>query len=413
MLQTQSAMKLDVAPSPSHDKCAECGLLPSVTSARQSHRMVCASPATRALLSRTARFAKTDAPIVILGESGTGKEVVARALHVNSPRRDAPFVAVNVAALPAELLESELFGHSRGAFTGAHQARKGLFEAAEGGVLFLDEIGEMPLALQAKLLRALQEGEVRRVGEIAPKVVNVRVVCATHRDLSALVAAGQFREDLYYRLKVLTLHVSPLRERVEDILPLARQFLAQEEGVRALRFSRAAERMLQAHLWPGNVRELQNAVKYGAALANGEEIEPEHLPDELQRAVALREADVANANASSSNCESDPEAGVYAGAEVIVAPNPSGGCACFVPREPERDARGRRIAGAGAGTPNGAGSAGLMGKGASGRALQPLAEVERAHILYVLEACGGAVGEAAEVLGVARNTLWRKLKQYS
>ena len=180
----------------------------------------------RELFQRAARFAQNDAPVVILGESGTGKEVVARTLHANSPRAEKPFVAVNVAALPDELLESELFGHARGAFTGAHQAKEGLFEAAEGGTLFLDEIGELPLTLQAKLLRALQEGEVRRVGDTRAKEVDVRVVCATHRALAERVRQGQFREDLYYRLKVLSLRVPPLRDRPEDILPLARAFLA-------------------------------------------------------------------------------------------------------------------------------------------------------------------------------------------
>jgi len=236
------------------EHCEVCGLLPLAPSLRRSTRIVAESAAMRDLLRRVARFAASDAPVVIGGETGSGKEIVARALHANSDRAARPFVAVNVAALPAELLESELFGHGKGAFTGAASARAGLFEAADGGTLFLDEIGEMPAPLQAKLLRALQDGEIRRVGETAPFAVDVRVVCATHRDLAERVAAGSFREDLYYRLNVLGLHVPPLRERRADVLPLATQFLADAGGAR--RFTPAAEAALLAHRWPGNVREL-------------------------------------------------------------------------------------------------------------------------------------------------------------
>jgi two-component system response regulator HydG len=236
-------------------------------------------------LVRVRDFADADAPVVVLGESGTGKELVARALHDNGPRRERPFVAVNVAALPADLLESELFGHVRGAFTGATADRQGLLEAADGGTLFLDEIAEMPLPLQAKLLRALQEGEVRRVGDTRTFGVDVRFVCATHRDLRRRIAEGSFREDLYYRLHVLAVRVPPLRERREDVLPLARSFLRAQRRPSA-GFSAAAERLLLAHDWPGNVRELGNAVMHGAALARGGIIEPGHLPEEVARRAA-------------------------------------------------------------------------------------------------------------------------------
>ena len=198
------------------------------------------------LLKLVARFARSDAPVVVLGETGTGKEVIARLLHANSARAERPIVAVNVAALPAELLESELFGHGKGAYTGASSARRGLFEEAHGGTLFLDEIGEMPPPLQAKLLRVLQDGEVRRIGENTPFAVDVRVICATHRDLAERVRDGSFREDLYYRLKVLTLYVPPLRDRTEDIVPLALRFLKVEKQ-EAREFSEACRSRLLSY----------------------------------------------------------------------------------------------------------------------------------------------------------------------
>jgi two-component system response regulator HydG len=262
-------------------RCEVCGLENVISSLRTVTSIVAESPAVRALFRRVADFAPADAPVMIYGESGTGKEIVARALHANGARRAGPFVALNVAAVPGELLESELFGHVRGAFTGATQARVGLLEAASGGTLFLDEVAEMPLPLQAKLLRAVQEGEVRRVGDTRTFGVDVRFLCATHRDLKALVAAGRFREDLYFRLKVLTLRVPPLRERPEDVLPLARNFIGQERRP-AAGLTPEAEAALLAYPWPGNVRELGNAVKHGCALARGGLIRVEHLPEELQ-----------------------------------------------------------------------------------------------------------------------------------
>jgi transcriptional regulator with PAS, ATPase and Fis domain len=224
--------------------------------------------------------AKSSSSVVIHGETGTGKEVVAKLLHSNSPRQSGPFVAVNVAALPPDLLESELFGHVRGAFTGAVATTSGLFGQAEKGTLLLDEIGEMPLLLQAKLLRVLQEGEVRRVGEATGRPVDVRVLSATHRDLKALVAQGRFREDLYYRLHVFALSVPPLRERKADILPLAQMFGARL-GMTELRFSKAALATLERYRWPGNVRELGNVVEYAAAFAGGGVVDVAHLPEEV------------------------------------------------------------------------------------------------------------------------------------
>jgi len=319
---------------PTVETCDVCGLIPLAPSLRRPTRIVARSEGMRLLLRRVARFAASEAPVVISGETGTGKEVVARALHANGRRSTRPFIAVNVAALPAELLETELFGHGKGAFTGAASERTGLFEAADGGTLFLDEIGEMPAGLQAKLLRALQDGEIRRVGENRAFAVDVRVVCATHRDLVERVAAGAFREDLYYRLHVLSLHVPPLRERREDILPLATSFLTDE---RPIGFTPAADRALLAHAWPGNVRELASAVKHGAALAEGPRIDAGDLPD-----TVVRPPRVARANA----------------------------------------------------------------------AHRTLADVEREHVLRVLDACGGSPSDAARILGIGRNTLWRRLRGY-
>jgi DNA-binding NtrC family response regulator len=314
--------------------CRACRKDELVDGARACRRLVAESAAMRALVARVPAIARSQAPVVILGETGTGKEVLARLVHANSTRRLKALVAVNVAALPAELLESELFGHLRGAFTGAHEARTGLFQAADGGTLFLDEIAEMPLPLQAKLLRALQDGEVRRVGEARATAVDVRLLCATHADLRRAVAERRFREDLYYRIKVFSLELPPLRERRDDVLPLANHFLGQEGHPGAI--GKEAQAVLLGHRWPGNVRELQNAMRHGAALAPGRALGPEHLPGDLV---------------------SPPVA--Y-----------------------------------------------------SNSPLRPLAEVEREHVVRVLEACGGHQADAARILGIGRTTLWRKLQAY-
>jgi DNA-binding NtrC family response regulator len=212
------------------------------------------------------------------GENGTGKELVARSIHQRSRRAAGPFVKLNCAAVPAELIESELFGHERGAFTGAHAARKGKFELADGGSLFLDEVGDMPAAMQAKVLRVLQEGEFERVGGSATLRVDVRVVAATNKDLSAEVAAGRFREDLYYRLNVVPIHVPPLRERKEDLPELVGRFLAEacaRNGRRPATVDREGMLALSAHDWPGNVRELRNVVERLVILADGPAIDAE------------------------------------------------------------------------------------------------------------------------------------------
>ncbi|HEV8630589.1 MAG TPA: sigma 54-interacting transcriptional regulator, partial [Thermoanaerobaculia bacterium] len=236
------------------------------------------SPALLAALARLPRLAQGEVPIIVLGESGTGKELVARQVHRLSPRAGGPFLPINCAALSESLLLSDLFGHAKGAFTGADRDRAGIFETARGGTVFLDEIGDLPLAAQGKLLRVLQEKEVRRLGESAPRNVDVRVVTATHRDLAAMVREKSFREDLYYRLRVAVVELPPLRERGGDVLLLAEHFLARtSRGRRPSRLSRAARDRLLAHRWPGNVRELENVLEVAAALADGGAIEPDHL----------------------------------------------------------------------------------------------------------------------------------------
>jgi DNA-binding NtrC family response regulator len=229
------------------------------------------------------RVAPSNATVLLLGETGTGKEVVARALHWQSPRREQPFVAVNCALLTGELLESELFGHERGAFTGADRARAGRVETARGGTLFLDEIGDLPQALQAKLLRLLQEKEYERLGSDRTQRADVRVVAATHRDLSAAIRQGTFREDLYYRLKVISVRIPPLRERAGDILPLAHWLLdkhASEAGRKPPRLSDGVEQALVRYPWPGNVRELSNVMERFVLLA-GATVELCDLPEEV------------------------------------------------------------------------------------------------------------------------------------
>ncbi|PRG52512.1 sigma-54-dependent transcriptional regulator [Burkholderia gladioli] len=228
------------------------------------------SEAIREVQKRLGRAAATTSTVLVTGETGTGKEVAARVLHRASTRADGPFVAVNCAAIPEALLESELFGHDKGAFTGAHAARRGRFEEAHQGTLFLDEIGDMPLAMQAKLLRVLQERRLTPLGSSREVAIDVRVVAATHRDLPGMVAAGTFRQDLLYRLNVIPLHIPPLRERVADILPLAEHFLASLAPPSSRkRLSVDAQRLLATFAWPGNVRELANAMERASALAAG------------------------------------------------------------------------------------------------------------------------------------------------
>jgi len=249
-------------------------------------QLVGPSEAMQAVLRQVRKLAPQRTTVLLTGESGTGKELVARALHDLSPRAGCAFVAVNCGAIPAELIESELFGHVRGAFTDAVRTKKGLAAEADGGTLFLDEVGELPLPMQVKLLRFLQEEEVRPVGDTRSVKVDVRVVAATARDLGKAAAAGQFREDLYYRLDVVGVRLPPLRERPEDIEPLARHFLARLAGLRpdldTLDLSDEAREALLAWRWPGNVRELRHAMERAIVLADGPRIREEDLPDAVR-----------------------------------------------------------------------------------------------------------------------------------
>ena len=310
----------------------------------------------RDLFRQILRAAASEASILLAGESGSGKELVARALHENSSRAKGPYVRVHCAAFPEQLLEGELFGHARGAFTGAATAREGRFEAAHGGTLLLDEIGEVPLSVQVKLLRVLQEHEIERLGENQTRKVDVRIIAATHRDLPAMVSRGEFREDLYYRLRVLPLHVPALRERKEDIPLLVSSMLANmltRHPGRDVQLSNEALDALGAYSWPGNVRELVNALEYAMVHVDGTTILARHLPPEIQetshRVANLLADDTAPASA-------------------------------------------------------------LVQRYYRAPAQQPGQEKET--LLLALKETGGNKAAAAEKLGMSRTTLWKRLKQY-
>ena len=232
------------------------------------------------------RIAPTDSAVLILGETGTGKEMVARRIHEQSERRNEPFVAVNCGAIPENLVESEFFGHRRGAFTGADANRAGLFEVANGGTLFLDELGELDKGMQVKLLRFLESGEVRRVGDNEPFHVNVRIVCATNRELQQMVQEGNFREDLFFRINTFEIYLPPLRERLDDIPELARHLLARhlrKDSLPANMLPPETIRLLQCHPWPGNVRELANVLEHAAIISDGQSIRPDDLPRSVHK----------------------------------------------------------------------------------------------------------------------------------
>jgi DNA-binding NtrC family response regulator len=297
------------------------------------------------------RLSRSTASVLVTGASGTGKELVAKALHFNSPRRERPFVAINCAAIPDTLLESELFGYKRGAFTDARSDRAGLFVEADGGTLFLDEIAELSPALQAKLLRVLQEGEIRPLGAARSQKIDVRVVAATNKDLEERLANGSFREDLFYRLNVIHIHLPALRDRADDILPLAEHFLAtatSKAGKDIRAFHEAAKKVMLGYGWPGNVRELENVVERAVALTEGTLIRVEDLP--VLPGTRARPVD--------ADGEQDPLAA------------------------------------------------------AAGRGLT-LAELERDYIMCVLAAEGGNKTRAAQRLGLDRKTLYRKLEEYA
>lgn len=324
--------------------------------------LVAADPASRQLLQLAERVAQTDATVLLEGESGVGKEVYARFIHRHSPRHDGPFVAINCAAIPEHLLEATLFGHEKGAFTGASTAQPGKFEQAQHGTLLLDEISEMPLALQAKLLRVLQEKEVERLGGRKPIPLDVRILATTNRDLPAEVAAGRFRQDLYYRLAVFPLRISPLRERPGDILPLAQRFLAVHGarfGKNGATLTDEAARILLQYGWPGNVRELENTLQRALILAPGNAID-----------------DAALAACLPARAGSQARAAQEPRAAAVAAPN-----SASVAHEEEGSA-------------------------------QTVREREREHILRVLREVGGSRKRAVERLGISERTLRYKLQRY-
>lgn len=316
----------------------------------QSEGVVGEDAATQQVLLLASRVARTDATVLLTGESGTGKEVFARYIHEQSQRAKGPLVAINCAAIPDSLLEATLFGHERGAFTGAQAAQAGKFEQANGGTLLLDEISEMPLGLQAKLLRVLQEREVERVGGKKPIPLDIRVLATSNRDMPAEVKSGRFREDLFYRLNVFPLLIPPLRDRPRDILPLARHFLAQQggQGGRTLHFDAAAEAKLAAYGWPGNVRELENVVQRAVIMAPGEVVGPDSL------LVSAPERPVSPA------IQSPPTVATVAPASAPAA----------------------------------------------------MKDLERQHILDTLEKVGGSRKKAVALLGISERTLRYKLAQY-
>ena len=252
------------------------------------------------LQAMTLRVAQTDSTVLITGETGTGKELAAQQVHAASKRRSAPLITVNCAAIPETLIESELFGYEKGAFTGATSNRIGLIEAADGGTLFLDEIGELPLAAQARLLRFLQEGEIRQIGSVATKRVDVRLICATHRDLAQLAANNDFRQDLFYRIDVLRLDIPPLRDRAEDITAMAQWFverIAVKLGIPPRPISARSQRLIADYHWPGNVREMQNVIERALVLSSGPNVEID-LPDDLHHASAESRQPPPNASVS-------------------------------------------------------------------------------------------------------------------
>ncbi|MBI3737103.1 sigma-54-dependent Fis family transcriptional regulator, partial [Candidatus Sumerlaeota bacterium] len=261
----------------------------SLLPAAETGNIIAASAPMQEVLKRAQKVAATDVSVLLRGESGTGKEVLATLIHASGRRKNRPFIRVNCGALPETLLESELFGHVRGAFTGAVETRKGLFQAADGGTIFLDEIGEVTPALQVKLLRVLQSGEFQRVGDPQTFKVDVRVIAATNRPLEDLIQSGQFRSDLYYRLNVVPVVIPPLRERKEDIPALIDHFLAKlrPERGRAKRVSKAAFELLMTYPWPGNIRELENAIEHAIVMSERDEIDPEDLPLAIQNASSV------------------------------------------------------------------------------------------------------------------------------
>lgn len=371
----------------------------------ENNDMIGNDPAMKAVIQMATQVAPSDATILVTGESGTGKEVMSRFIHNNSKRADKPFIALNCAAIPENLLESELFGHEKGAFTGAVARRLGKFEEADGGTLLLDEVTEMHPSLQAKLLRAIQERVIDRVGSNKPVKVDVRIIATSNRNMAEAVRDGQFREDLYYRLNVMNLALPPLRERKSDILPLSELFVkkfAEQNGMPPKKISAAALAKLTAHYWKGNIRELENTMQRALLLSLEEEIEenaihlsPSSLDAEQAEVVtdtqAAEQAQVAMAQAAGANATSfAPAAPVQppvAPTETTAATQPMAENAEAAQEEGAIDMTA------------------FVGK--------TVADLERELILSTLEHCIGNRTHAANILGISIRTLRNKLRQYS
>jgi len=348
----------------------------------QINQIIGKAPRMQEVFKMIERVAETDSTILLLGESGTGKELVARALHFNSGRRSAPFVPINCSALPENLLESELFGHKRGSFTGAINDKRGLFQEADGGTIFLDEVGTMPAMLQSRLLRVLQEREVRRVGDNTPIFVNVRVLAATNETLEKRIKEGTFREDLYYRLNVIPIQLPSLRDRLEDIELLVAHFLKIKINRRSnkpCQVTKKAMDFLRAHDWPGNVRELENAIERAATLCEGDTIQASDLPPNLLAAVKAK------------NPALDPAQDSSAAVALPSVPETA-----FYPLHPNSQNNSAQPAAESSGAP-------LV-------TLKTfLREQEQTYLNRVLEQCGGDKERAAIELGVSLATLYRKM----
>lgn len=355
------------------------------------------APAMQDVFRAIGRLSQSQITVLITGESGTGKELIARALHVNSPRASKPFLAINTAAIPKDLLESEFFGHERGSFTGAAMQRKGRFEQADGGSLFLDEIGDMPADLQTRLLRVLQDGQFYRVGGVSPISVDVRIIAATHQDLDRAVQEGRFREDLYHRLNVIRIRIPPLRERSEDIPLLLRHFLdaaARELKTEPKQLLPEVLDVLKRYEWHGNVRQLENTCRWLTVMAPGQDVHLADLPPELRGAKAVAEVPAALLSpvAATSAAAAEPSAPVAPPAALLPVP-------ASIPvsgdwHEALRHWAEARFA---------SGDEDLLGHAS------PL--FERTLIEVALAACKGQRQEAARRLGWGRNTLTRKIKE--
>jgi two-component system nitrogen regulation response regulator GlnG len=359
--------------------------MPDETPAEPPATMIGEAPAMQDVFRAIGRLSQSHITVLITGESGTGKELVARALHTNSPRSNKPFIAINTAAIPKDLLESEFFGHERGSFTGAATQRKGRFEQADGGTLFLDEIGDMPSDLQTRLLRVLSTGEFYRVGGVAPVKVDVRVIAATHQDLDSLVREGRFREDLYHRLNVIRIRIPPLRERPEDVPQLARSFLiraAEELKTEPKRLRPDVLQKLKGFSWPGNVRQLENICRWLTVMAPGQDVHVQDLPPELMGVTATPTINRPVAAAAGIESYAAP-------APVAVAATVAGAW-----NDSLHDWAQKELA---------SGHSDLLGVAV------PL--FERTMIEVALAATKGQRQEAAKRLGWGRNTLTRKIKE--